>query len=389
MSGAEAEQAYRGAQRLAHVGRYEDAERMVRAGLATAPGHGPLLTLLASVLRMRREYAGALDAADRAVVAAPGLADAHLERAENLIALIRTKDAVAAAEEAVRLDPLSPAGHLVLARALAAADDLDRAREVAAQGLALDPQSVEGLLTVAEVERDAGHRVQAAAAARAALALDPGNAYGRWLIAMLDAEKLRVRRSMRALREVARDSPARPDVIAMTWPIRGVLSGLRRGLAVGAGLVCAMLLVSTWWPPTGTFARILAGVFAAVMVGFAVRVLLPAGRLPWRCLRLVPRLTRRATTAGLTAAGVAVALLIGHAVTGWWLLPVLALAIAPVLWGLGFLELLGAGLDDPGISHALRDLAAEFRDWWRTTKKELRDAWADERTDGRPPPPDR
>src|SRR4051812_1259343 len=286
MSGADAQRAYRGAQGLAHVGRYDEAERMARAGLAAAPGHGPLLTLLASVLRMRRDHPGALDAADRAVAAAPGFADAHLERAENLIALVRTKDAVAAAEEAVRLDALSAAGHLVHARALAAAGDLDRARAAAAHGLALDPQSVEGLLTVAEVERDAGNRSEAAAAARAALAMDPGNAYGRWLIAMLDAERLHVRRSMRALREVARDSPARPDVIALTWPIRGVLSGLRRGLAVGAGLICALLLIARWWPPTGTFARILSAVFAAVPAGFAPRWLLPAACRPWPCLLL-------------------------------------------------------------------------------------------------------
>lgn len=55
---------------------------------------------------------------------------------------------------------------------------------------------------------------------------------------------------------------------------------------------------------------------------------------------------------------------------------VLALALAPVLWSLGFVEALGAGLDDPGFRHAFRDLAAEFRGWWQTTKRDLRSAWS-------------
>jgi tetratricopeptide (TPR) repeat protein len=368
--------AYWRAQRLAEVGHYDEAERVVRAGLATSPGDGWLLTLLASVLRLRRDYAGALAAASSATSAAPLLADAHLERAENLIVLVRARDAVDAATEAVRLEPSAAAGHFVLARALAAERSFDQARAAAAHGRTLDPRSVEGLLTVADVERDAGNRDAALAAARAALALSPDNAYGRWLLAMLDAERLKVRRSMRALREVARDNPARTDVVSMTWPIRGVLGGLRRGLALSAALVCALLLAGHWWwPPAGSFARIVAVVVAVVMAGFAARVLIPAGRLPWRCLSLLPRLMRRADVAGLVLTGVAVGLLALFAGVGWWPLPVIALAVTPVLWALGFVELLGAGLDDPGSRQALRDWASEIRAWWRTTKKDLREAW--------------
>ncbi|WP_250037476.1 hypothetical protein [Paractinoplanes maris] len=355
--------AYWRAQRLAEVGRYAEAERTARAGLAEAPGDGWLLTLLASVLRLQRDYAGALAGADAAVAATPLLADAHLERAENLIALIRSREAVGAATEAVRLEPEVASGHFVLARALAAGRDFERARAAAAHGRTLDPQSVEGLLTVADVERDAGNREAARVAARAALAVAPDNPYGRWLVAMLDAERLKVRRSMRALREVARDNPGRADLVSMTWPIRGVLSGLRRGLAVSAGLVCALLLVAHWWwAPAGTFARVVAAVLAAVMAGFAARVLIPAGRLPWRCLRLLPSLMRRAGTAGLALTGAAIGLLVAYAATAWWPLPVIALAAAPLLWLLSLAELLGAGLDDPGSREALRSWAGDLRD---------------------------
>ncbi len=372
------DEAYWRAQRLAQVGRYEEASRQVRAGLAVAPADGRLLTLLASVQRLQRDYANALATADAAVAAAPHFADAHAERAEILIVLLRARDAVPAAEEAVRLGPLTPAGHLVLARALAAARDLDRARAAAAHGLALDPRSVEGLLTVADVERDAGNREAALAAARAALALAPGNAYGRWLIAMLDAERLKVRRSMRALRDVARDNPARADLVSMTWPIRGVLSGLRRGLAASAALICVALLVGAWWwPPAALFARLLSAVLGAVLAGFAARVLVPAGRLPWRCLSLLPHLMRRSARAGVLLTTLAVLALLLHAATGWWVLPALALGVTPVLWVLAFTEMLGAGLADPGFRHAWSSLSGEFRDWWQTTKRDLRDAWSD------------
>ncbi|MBU2669405.1 hypothetical protein KOI35_38425 [Actinoplanes bogorensis] len=370
--------AYWRAQRLAEVGHYEEAERIAREGLADSPYDGWLLTLLASVLRLRRDYAAALRGADAAVAAAPHLADAHLERAENLIVLVRSRDAIEAASEAVRLDPQVASGHFVLARALAAAREFDRARAAAAHGRTLAPRSVEGLLTVADVERDAGHREPALLAARAALAIDPDNAYGRWLIAMLDAEKLRVRRSMRALREVARDNPARADVVSMTWPIRGVLSGLRRGLAASAALVCVLLLVALWWwSPALLFARIVSAVLAAVMAGFAARVLLPAGRLPWRCLGLLPPLMRRADVAGLALTALAVTLLALFAAVPWWPLPLVALLLTPVLWALSLTELLGAGLDDPGSRQALSDWVDELREWWRTTKKDLREAWDD------------
>jgi tetratricopeptide (TPR) repeat protein len=376
--GHAADDAYRRAERLAEAGRYEQAERIVRSGLAAQPEHGMLLVLLASVLRARREYAAALATASAACAAAPHLAGAHAERAECLILLVRARDAVAAAEEAARLAPFAPAGLLVLARALAAAKDYDRARATAAHGLSLAPRSVQGLLTVAEIERDAGNREAATASAREALAIAPDNAYGRWLIAMLDAERLRVRRSMRGLRDVARDNPARPDVISMTWPIRGVLSGLRRGLAVGALLICALLLAGHWWwAPAGTLGRALSVVLAVVLVLFAARVLVPAGRLPWRCLALLPPMMRHADLAGLAAIAAAVLLLVAHALTGWWLFAALALSTAPVLGALGLLEMIGAGLADPGFRHAMLELAAEFRDWWHTTRKELREAWSD------------
>jgi hypothetical protein len=123
-------------------------------------------------------------------------------------------------------------------------------------------------------------------------------------------------------------------------------------------------------------------------------VLIPAGRLPWRCLRLVPGLLRRATRAAMVTVAVMVALLIGYAASGRWWLPVLALAAVPVLWGLGLAELLGARLDDPGFRHALKALGRDFRDWggeladwWHETRRELHETWHDKPAPPRPGAP--
>jgi tetratricopeptide (TPR) repeat protein len=374
--------AYRQARALADVQRWPEAERALRRGLADEPSDADLLAFLSYLLRMQRDYPAALAAADAAVAAEPALSDAHAERAESLLALIRDDDAIAAAREAARLDPLRPAGHLVLARSLASAQQFADARAVARHGLSLAPRSVEALLTVADVERDAGHRDAAEEAARAALAIDPGNTYGRWLMAMLDGERLRVGRSMRGLREVARDNPARPDVISMTWPVRSLLAGLRRWLPAAVVAVVIFTLLADWWPAAESAGRTLAVFFPAAVLALGARVLLPAGRLPWRCLRLVPRLTRRATIGGLLTVVAILALLIWYAVTGWWWLAAVTLLGAPALWAFGLAELFGARLDDPGFVHALRELGNGFREfradlgeWWRTTKHDLREAW--------------
>ena len=383
--------AYRQARALADVQRWADAEHALRRGLADEPADADLLTFLSYLLRMQRDYPAALVAADAAVAADPALAEAHCERAESLLALVRDADAITAAREATRLDPHRPAGHLVLARALASAREFEPARATARHALSLAPRSVEALLTVADVERDAGNRAEAEQHAQAALAIDPANSYGRWLIAMLDGERLRVGRSMRGLRDVARDNPARPDVISMTWPVRSLLAGLRRWLPAAVVVVGICALVTHWWPDAEFFGRALAAVFPATVLLLAARVLVPAGRLPWRCLRLVPRLMRRGVIGGLLTVAAILALLIAYAAGGRWWLIALALLVVPALWACGLAELLGARLDDPGFMSALRDLGngcrefgADLVDWWRTTKRDLRAATSD-KSDGTQP----
>ncbi|MFI1996476.1 tetratricopeptide repeat protein [Actinoplanes sp. NPDC020271] len=310
---------------LVELGRFDQAEAELRLGLLNRPGDPDMLALLAAVLRLDGRHGDALAAAEAAIEAGPGSAGAHAERAENLIALSRTREAVEAASEAARLRPAEPEVHRVLARAHAAGRDFGRARAAARQALAFDPRSVPSLLTLAEVERVAGRRRAAARATRAALAEDPEHPGGRWLIALLNAERLHVGEAMRGLRDLAVDHPARLRAEALAWPILGVLAGLRRGLAVGVPLTLAVRLATPWWSLAGLFAQGIALVVAVVMLTFTARVLLPAGRMPWRCLALLPR---RLVVTELVAAGVSVPLLVWYAMSARWL--PLALAVAAV-----------------------------------------------------------
>jgi cytochrome c-type biogenesis protein CcmH/NrfG len=239
---------------LAELGRFDQAEAELRLGLLTRPGDPDLLALLAAVLRLNGRHDDALAAADAAIEAGPGSAGAHAERAENLIALSRTPEAIEAATEAARLRPAEPEVHRVLARAHAASRDFRQARAAAREALALDARSVPSLLTLAEVERVAGRRRAAARATRAALAEDPENPGGRWLIALLNAERLHVGEAMRGLRELAADHPDRLRAEALAWPILGVLAGLQRGLAVGVPLTVAVRLAAPWWGLAGLLA---------------------------------------------------------------------------------------------------------------------------------------
>jgi Flp pilus assembly protein TadD len=311
---------------LAGLGRFDQAEAELRLELLSRPGDPELLTLLAAVLRLAGRPGDALTVADAAIAAGPASAGAHAERAEDLTALSRTKEAVESASEAALLNPGEPEVHRVLARAHVAARDFGRARIAARQALAFDPRSVPSLLTLAEVERVAGRRRAAARATRAALAEDPESPAGRWLIALLDAERLRVGDAMRGLRELAADHPARLGGEALAWPIVGVLAGLRRGLPAGVLLVLAVRLTAPRWSLAGFAAQAIALVVGVVMIAFAARVLLPAGRVPWRCLAFLPR---RAVVTGLVAAGAAVALLLGYAVSARW--PPLAAAAGAVV----------------------------------------------------------
>jgi hypothetical protein len=184
---------------------------------------------------------------------------------------------------------------------------------------------------LAEIERLAGNPEAAGEATRQALAIDPTGTRGRRLLALLDADRGVVRRSMRTLAEIAHDRPAEPDLIWLVWPIRRVVVAPRWWLPGAAALVAAAGLVTATLDHSaaaGAAARGGAAVTCVVTVGFVLRVLVPAGRVPWRALRLSPPLVRRSLGTGMVVIVVALGLLGGYAAGGPVVLPVLAVVAA-------------------------------------------------------------
>lgn len=329
------------ARALADVGRLGQAEEAVRAGLAETPADAELLGLLAGLRRMRGHHDDALQSADAAVAAAPGQPAVHIERAECLLALARWDEALTSAREAVRLAPDRPEPHRSLARCLILRRDLGAARAAATRAVELAPYSVPDLMTLAEVEQAAGRRDAAREAASRALAEDPEDADGRWMMALLDAERLRVREAMRGLRQLAADHPGRYGAAALTWPIVGLLAGLRRGLLAAVPLTAVLAALGVWWQPSLLLARGAAAVMAVVTLTLAARVLVPAGRLPWICAGLLPARRRRAVGAGLVTAGASVPLLLWYAVSAPWIALALAAAAMVALLIAGAVERAG------------------------------------------------
>ena len=274
--------AWQRAEDLAEVGRYADAETIVRTTLGQAPDNAELLTMLGYLLRLQQRYLDALAACDAAVAVAPDRGDAHAQRAWILIGIHRTAEAVRAATEAVRLDPHQADRHLALAQALSDDDRLDDARETAREALRLVPRSASALLTLADIERLAGNRDTAGAVTRQALAIDPTSTRGRRMLAMLDADRAIVRRSMRMLAEIAHDRPVDPDLMALLWPIRRAVVAPRWWLPAAAALVAAAGLVTAVLGLPAAVARVAAVLTCTVTVGFVLRTLVPAGRLPWQ-----------------------------------------------------------------------------------------------------------
>jgi tetratricopeptide (TPR) repeat protein len=370
----------RRAEVLAGVGRYADAERALRPALAESPADPEMLTFLAYLLRRQQRFGEALAAGDAAVAASPTYAEAHLERAETLIMMWRDGPAVTAAIEAARLNPHAAGPHQTLARALAFDAQYERAREAAYRAVELAPASAGPLLTLAGVERDAGNRGAAEAAVREALRIDPTDPYGRWLLAMLDAERRRVGASMRTLRDVARELPSDPDPLSMLWPLRTAVTGPRWWLtgtsaATLTAVVAAGMLSPELKGPVTTTGRVVAGVVAVGVTGFAVRLLVPAGVTPWRCLGLVTHALRRAVWAGLATAGAMVSMLAAYAATGWWPVALLIAAWTLLLWVCVWADWFGGHADDPGFHYASQDLAVAYREW----REDMKQWWVDTR----------
>jgi hypothetical protein len=104
----------------------------------------------------------------------------------------------------------------------------------------------------------------------------------------------------------------------LVWPIRHSVVAPRWWLPGAAAIAAGTALVAANVDPhtatvIGVAARVAAGLASAGAVGFVLRLLVPAGRLPWQALGLSPPLVRRSLGVGLATVAMAVGLLGGYA----------------------------------------------------------------------------
>ena len=155
--------------------RHEEAEQAVRSALALAPEHEGGYHVLTDVLCDRRDGAGALRAAERAVQLAPHDFTSHYQYARALLALPRprVRDAYDAGVRAVNLAPHSPDAHNLVGLCLDALGNPAGAQAAFRNALAIDPHHTLAQNNLAATELDRGRLRRAAGLLRSAVGNDP------------------------------------------------------------------------------------------------------------------------------------------------------------------------------------------------------------------------
>ncbi|WP_432826392.1 tetratricopeptide repeat protein [Dactylosporangium sp. CA-092794] len=222
--------ALRSARNLHDIGRYAQAERVLRDLLATDPDDAEALTSLADCLRHRNDQAGAVRAAAAAVAAAPGNVEAHRQHAFSLSAAGWHNRAVAAADRALALSRTALT-HGCRATVLEAAGRLAEAYPAAKEAVRLDPTN-SGLLTLlGDILLAAGDVRGARHAYRRALRAAPDKPGGLGILAYTYEAGWRDGTAIRLYPQVIRDKPTNPYYPAaleralQRYPCRWALPG--------------------------------------------------------------------------------------------------------------------------------------------------------------------
>lgn len=319
--------------RYTAVGRFAEAERMVRRALMTYPEHINLLNKLSYTLFSQQRYDEDLEVTDRALALDPDEPVLYWRRSWTLWRLERRDEAIALARRSLELDPHRELRHAVF-------EDLGRyynwegrhpeAFEITERGLTEFPGDTALLEVAGEALRRQSKYYEADAYYRASLEADPHlgiNWYGKALNDMM------LGRARVSLAGFAHSMVLEPDDewraervrYFMGWPISGYAASFRWSLPLASAT--ALLNPSgTGWP------RWFGLVLLALTLAHATSWLYRGGKLAWTALpRLLPleklsiALPAVLATLGLTAA--VLALLTGSAPLGW-----LGLAAGVLLW---------------------------------------------------------
>ena len=170
-------QVLRGLQ-LKDLGRYADAEKILKEALALEPNDDFTLHHLAACqLHQPRRERDALATIDSAIALEPNDADHHVLRSYILSSLDRAKDGLAAAQTALGLDPQHSGAFTAEAQAHLHMEQWPRAEQAARQALALDADNAAAANQLAHALRLQNKLAENATHLAGMLARDPEDAY--------------------------------------------------------------------------------------------------------------------------------------------------------------------------------------------------------------------
>ena len=155
------------------AGRLTEAEENYRQVLAAEPNHPEALYLLGGAALQQGNHARAAELIGRAIAAAPGVSEYHIDHGIALSAKGRRKDAVAAYNKALNLRPDYAKANNNLGAVLQDQGKLRDAVAVYRRVVALDPDDAEAHNNLAGALKDQGRLEEAVPTFRRAIAVDP------------------------------------------------------------------------------------------------------------------------------------------------------------------------------------------------------------------------
>jgi tetratricopeptide (TPR) repeat protein len=175
-------------------GRYREAESYLRQAIQSNPDDPQCFFFLATCLmhdpKTRPE---SLSMIDRALRLHPTQAFYHAQRANILILLNRTKEAMAEVLSSRSLAPNSPDSYVAESLAMLACGKPPKAERAARQALALDPGNEAAGDSLADALRMQGRLEESAAAIRGLLGKNPENSWAHTSAGMLALQRGDVR----------------------------------------------------------------------------------------------------------------------------------------------------------------------------------------------------
>lgn len=302
--------ASRRASALVVAGQYARAAEVARTALATDPDNAGLLVTLSLALTHSLDGAGACEAADRAIAAAPDWAAGHGALGDaHLIATRHWPAAVEAYNQAIRLDPseysyftgraqatlhLAPEGKFLTSKRRTFRDEVLRsARRDADYALHLEPHAPLSHVTLGKVLIATEQPLAAKAAADRALAIDPTNDVALQVRGIALQQLGDVRSASEAFVSAARQNPRSEAPMQL-------LRGLKVTGPLSFFLLWIALRVAASSGASGPVAGILGVLLAAGVIGYyllkrrqAARQIAPEAR---RALQLDRQLRRSRLT---------------------------------------------------------------------------------------------